>query len=136
MELLVSSYPSIEEWVDVSTKVNVEQWLYSLEGDVSMDRVYTIEGNAQVRDYSDGSGRLVRRDFTVAIWGHDGIDCIDVWITEDGCVGVYTDVDDEENLFMTMYTNQHATLHIDGEIPEALRESFLATATQRMEWED
>jgi hypothetical protein len=118
--------------------VNIKDWLLHLEGDVMVDEVYEIVDAAQVRDYHGSKpGELVRRDYTVAIWSHDGISCVDVWITKNGCVETYADIDNTDDLFMALYTTPHASLRVDTwGIPGALRDAFLANATQRMEWEE
>jgi hypothetical protein len=121
-------------------QVVVNKYFYSLEGDVWVDNITTISGDAQVRDYMNGKGELVRRDYTVVEWSHDGISCIDVYITLDGCIEVYVqdteDEDDEDDvLFMAVYNGAHASIRLDTfDIPEVLRESFISTATQRMDF--
>jgi hypothetical protein len=118
-------------------KIDVAHFLGGLDGDVSVSRVLVIPDDAQVRDYSDGSGQLVRRDYTVVEWGHDGIQCVDVWVTKDGCIEVYAEEDDEDEVFMAVYTSPHASLRLDTlEMPEALREAFIATVTERMDFRD
>lgn len=115
--------------------VNLSEYLNSLEGDVLVDNITVLPGLAQERNYTTGRGELERRDFTIVDWGHDGISCVDVYITKDGCIDVYAD--DEDEIFEAIYNKTHASLRIDiDEIPNSLREAFLATATVRMDYED
>lgn len=119
----------------MSYQLNIEEYFNSLEGDVWVENITTIPNDAQVRDYTKRDQPFVRRDFTVVDWSYDGVSNLHVFITKDGCIDIHGEYDDD-TLFMVVITAAHATLAIDGDIPQSLSDAFLATATERMEYED
>lgn len=115
-------------------QLNIEEYFNGLEGDTWIDSITVLPDMAQVRDYTTREQSLVRRDFTVVDWSHDGVSCVDVYITQNGCITIYGEYEDESDLFLAVYTSTHADLRIEGDIPQSLSDAFLATATERMDY--
>lgn len=98
-------------------QLNMNEYHYSLEGDVSVDSIRTLVGMEYVGE------------ITVVHWSHDGKHCVDLYQTKDGMLtlqGTYED--DSDELFMTVYTATFACLRMEGDIPEGMIDAFVETA--------
>lgn len=99
-------------------KMNMSEYHYSLEGDVSVSDIRTLVGGEYVGEV------------TVVHWSHDGKHCVDLYQTVDGVYTLpsrYAEADYDE-LFETMYTATFACLRMEGDIPEGMIDAFVETA--------
>lgn len=101
----------------VSKSVYMREYYGSLDGDVSVSTVTTVNAND--------------REYTVVDWAHDGKCCVDIYKTVNGCIEVYVPIDehsDDDSLHMAVYTDTYACLRMEDEIPEGMKEAFIETA--------
>lgn len=93
-----------------------------------------LEGDVGVRKVTPTTTRAWGECIVVE-WGHDGIECIDLYDTTDGHIEVFVSTEhgweeQQDEIFMAVYTSPKMCLRIDGDTPTELRESFLYTITQ------
>lgn len=83
--------------------VNIGEYLKGLEGDVWVNDVTVMHTK--------------EKEYTVVDWGHDGINCYDIWETENGYKDIYhqmgeDEYEDHDFLFESVYLGTVASLRL------------------------
>ena len=99
-------------------QLNIGEYLMGLDGDVV---VYSVQ-TRMARD----------REYTVVVWAHDGIDCVDIYPTENGVLSIDTSgcnyPDEADDIFMTVYVSTTACMRLEGDLPESIASAFVDAA--------